>query len=687
MDGRSLDLRQVLDRVELWLLNIPPIDGVDPRAQQVIDDVQTITKLRTRAVSSLINVAFLGGFSSGKSFLIGGLQGQLEYAPITDDDGMTYDQYIGLLHSAAKATTACPASVIPVNSSIEVNASGRGFFRAKFMGEQQWLDIGNSPLPAEVAAYTTQDQRAIAQARPARYRDRTVAEIEILLADPPLPAKLYDLPGTGSPHPIHDAIANSAWADADCFLFVTQATSTLSRLDLELINRLHTHHVNSGKKVIWVMTGIDRAAMANYESRPEWKDVLEQDNAYLRENFPPAPGQIDTFVGLDGFMAVSPAWEAIGKWHCTHGEYTKGEKLIAASRMNRLRRALTDLIDAGTGYRHLVTVAVEARTLLAPHHRLLSELLQSARLPLAQLAGERDDLNRRLHSLKSALETVHEQLGYALRDHVRRVESSFRGLSEYLHRELDKQIRETDLTKEREANRVEVRKTQLLQEWVTQRGDSPVRVWDAEFQDFIHGTLASIRAALHNSVKADGLCEIPADIDLSELTVPPSQKYRTSPQDIMQKVTGFVGLGTTAVGAMAAGAGALSGPLLAAPVGVTLLAGLVYAAIRSQKGRSTALNALRQEWIEALDQDAKHFRDAYVVAATARGTGVVGRAIEILSKYRDELSRKIIFVEVRLNEPDSVDRSALVAALEPHCRVGDELLSELDKLARGRPSR
>lgn len=687
MDGRRLELRHVLDQAEKWLLNVALADGVNVAVQQVTEDVETIRKLRTRAASSLINVAFLGGFSSGKSFLIGGLQDRLEYAPVIDEDGMTFDQYIGLLHSAAKATTACPATVVPVDSSIDVDAKGRGFFRAKFVGESRWMDIGNSPMPAVVAAYTTQDQRAIAQARPAQYRDQTVAEIEILLADPPLPAKLYDLPGTGSLHPIHDEIANNAWADADCFLFVTQATSTLSRLDLELINRLYSHHANSGKKVIWVMTGIDRAAMANYEGRPEWKDALEQNNAYLRENFPAPPGQIDTFIGVDGFIPVSPAWEAVGAWHRARGEAAKGEKLIAASQMARLRRALTDLIDAGTGHRHLVTVAVEARTLLAPHHRMLSELLESARLPLARLAGERDDLSRRLKNLKAALEAVREQLEGALRDHVRRVDRGFRGLPEHLHRELDKQIRAADLTRDREANRIEVRRTQVLQEWITQRDGSPQRIWETEFKDFTDGTLTSIRAALRDTVHPDGLGEITARVDVDELTVSPSQRYRTSSQDVMRVVSGFVGLSTPLAGAVAASAGLLSGPLLALPAGVTLLAGVIYAGIRRQRSRATALSVLRQEWIDGLDQVAQDYREAFVAAAGVRGTEVIDRAIELLSERRDELSRKIILVETRLDEPENADKSALVATLEPHCRQGDLLLRGLDNLVQGRAGR
>ncbi|GAB3444943.1 hypothetical protein GCM10027436_33700 [Actinophytocola sediminis] len=599
---------------------------------------------------------------------------------MTNDENVTSDQYIGLLYSAPKATTACPAAVVPVDDSVDVDTSGKGFYRVQFTDANEWEDIGNSPIPAVVAAYTTQDARAIARGRPAAHRDRTVAEVEILLGKPELPAKLYDLPGHGSRHSIHDEIADNAWADADCFIYVTQATHGLSRVDLNLINRLHNHHVNSGKRVLWVMTGIDRAASANFDGQPEWKDAAEDNNNYLRENFPPATNQPDTFVGQEGFMPVSPAWEALGSWHIANGDEAKGKKLIAASRMRRLRRALTDIIDAGTGRQHITTIAVEARTLLAPRHQIYAELLDSARLPLDKLATERDMLARRLEHLKSAVELIRERLDDALWGHIRLVNRSFRELSNHLEAELASEIRVADLTKDKEANRIQVRKTQVLQRWVTNNG--PVQVWDAEFAGFAEGVLGAVRSALRDTDATDALGWANAQVDLDKLTVPPAQKYRSSPQDVMQKVSGFVGLSTPVAGAVAASAGVIAGPFLAIPAGVTLIAGMVYGGIKKKRSKETALDVLRQEWIDGLGEAARHYQEAFVTAAALRGDEVIDRAIELLSGRMIELSHKIMMVEKRLNEPDSTDRGDLVARLEPHCQAGAEILGELKRLSR-----
>src|SRR5262249_789330 len=115
-----------------------------------------IRGLKTRAASSLINVAFVGQFSSGKSFLIGGLQRKLAYESVIGADDMPPDQDLGLLYSAGRHTTACPVTVVPVSDESEYDASGRGFLRVKFIGSEQWEPIGNSVPPAVVAAYTTQ---------------------------------------------------------------------------------------------------------------------------------------------------------------------------------------------------------------------------------------------------------------------------------------------------------------------------------------------------------------------------------------------------------------------------------------------------------------------------------------------------------------------------------------------------
>src|SRR5712691_6801215 len=204
--GKRADLKHALDRAEKWLRELT--SGQDAQADRIpalLEDADMIRRLRTRASSALINVALLGGFSSGKSFLVSGLQRGLWLTQVSSGEGSMSDKYVALLPSAPTPTTACPASVVPVDAQSQPDATGRGFLRVRFAGSDEWDDIGNSPSPLVVAAYATQQPELI-MARSEPHWKQEAAEIEILLSQFELPAQLYDLPGYGSPNPHHEQV-------------------------------------------------------------------------------------------------------------------------------------------------------------------------------------------------------------------------------------------------------------------------------------------------------------------------------------------------------------------------------------------------------------------------------------------------------------------------------------------------
>jgi hypothetical protein len=690
IDELRHQLRRTLDRAEEWLSNEPSLDlggaveleGATLDREWLASARQTVRQLKIRASSSLINVAFVGGFSSGKSFLIGALQHKLQYEPVINKTGISSERYIGLLFSAPQETTACPATVVPVDSDAEFDASGRGFLRVRFTGAGEWENVANSPAPAVVAAYTTQDQEMIINRQTARHREQVVAEVEILLSSFALPAKLYDLPGHGSLQPVHDEISNRAWADADCFVFTTQATQTVGKADDELIRRLYDHHVNTGKPIIWVVTGIDRANVARNlsDNKVAWQETVDKDNDYLHGSFPSPYGKPNTFYGTDGFIGVSPAWEAYGEWLATreNRQEADGDNYVGASGMGRLRNMLTSLIENGTGHKHISIISREAASLISSRFGLLVELLETARIPLDRLAAENNDLRRRLNQLQDTIPNVRQQLATALQSHARNVERAFRGLPEYLHSELDDQIRTADLTKEREANRIDSRKIQMLKEWAADHG--PEHIWSEESQKFMDTALSAVRVALGDTRPVDKIGATGTRVDLDQLTIRPSERYRTGAQDIIGQVSKLLGIGTPIVTGIAAAAGLISGPILAVPVGFTLAAGLIYGLIRRNRGKSDALDLLRSAWIQSLDEAAKDYRVIFALAITARASEVIDRAAEILAERAAELSRKIILAESGLAAPDNASRKELVARLEPYCKAGEKLISELNTL-------
>src|SRR5258708_39276639 len=106
-----------------WLQDLRA--ALPDRAAELAVAILAIETLRSRKLSTMITVALLGGFSSGKTFLVSGLQGGLELTRVTTGSGSTADKYVGLLPSAPTPTTASPARIVPVDDNSILDASGR----------------------------------------------------------------------------------------------------------------------------------------------------------------------------------------------------------------------------------------------------------------------------------------------------------------------------------------------------------------------------------------------------------------------------------------------------------------------------------------------------------------------------------------------------------------------------------
>jgi hypothetical protein len=674
------DLQVALGDAERWLgamLSLADMDlGLPSTAGK---DSEAVGRLRTRAASSLINVAFLGGFSSGKSFLIGGLQGGLTLTRVKRDDGEVSDKFIGLLPSAPTPTTACPARVVPVSPSSQVDASGRGFLRVRFSDTDQWEDIEASAPPPVVAAYAMSDPDIVLSRREEHW-NRSVAEIEILVSEYSLPAKFYDLPGHGSPNPIHDQIVREAMADVDCFIYVSMASASLSDADLDLIRFLYNHHVNSGKRVVWVVTAIDRTMELGLDNRPAWTATVARNNSYLKENFTLADGRPDLgFIG-EGFIPVSPASEARGKFLINEGNENAGRRLLAESRMDALRRTLLTMIERDTGPHHIAAIASESRALLFPYQRALSERLETERLPVDQLVSQREDLGDRLRDLTLAVDTTGVRLGAMLDRRIKNARQAFGGLAPHLRESLESEILAADLRKPKQANRIEVHRTQVVREWMASP-TGPLQKWNRELEAFTGDVLTEVRTTVLASHPLSDLRSSQA-IDIDELTAPKSQRPTSDAQDVVQRAAAVVGALTPIGTGVATALGVLAGPLLLIPAGVTAAATLTYVGITYRKRKATSLDLLRREWIAELDEIASEVERLFVAAAGLAGSEIIERGIALLAGRRDQLAHSLLVVQERMDQPETATRQDLIARLDPLCRDGEELLAQLTQLSQ-----
>ncbi|MEU3353436.1 dynamin family protein [Streptomyces sp. NPDC037389] len=682
VDETRGELRDVLDRSEAWLRDaagLPEVPAEWP--EELRAEAATVKRLRTRAASTLINVALLGAFSSGKSFLLSGLQGGLELVEVQTPDGLTADKFVGLLPSSPVPTTACPATVVPVDGrQSAVDASGTGYLRVRFTdsADGEWQDVGNSPAPSVVAAYAMQDADVTNRLR--EHRGREVAEVEVLLADARLPAKFYDLPGYGSPNPVHDLIVRAAMADADCFMYVSHASRTLSERDLDLIRFLYEHYLLSGKRVVWVVTAIDSASNLDLNDVVEWKATIARNNSYLKENFTLPDGQPELgFIG-EGFIPVSPALEArAAKLEAEEAE-SPARRCRAESRMDTLRQAIEDLIRTGTGTRHIAAVAAEARVLLVPRLRVIEDRLRAERLEIDGLKELLDGHQRRLELLDRVLPELRDQLERKLQARVGRAVRPFGRLASHLHGALDATIRQTDVSKAAKAHQVEMSKAQALRTWM-EAPAGPATLWTEQFEAFKQDVAQAVEHAFGDK---DLTGRLPDSVfDVNDLSLPRRAQRTATAQDTVQRAAALVGL----VAPIAAGGtyfyGLAAAGTVFPPAGVVAgVAGMVFMGIEYRKRKLNSLQVLQEEWIGAIDTEAQAVKEQFALSAAVQGTDVIDHLSDNLAQYREQLESTRDFVRQRIANPENQVRQGLIEQLEPVDEEGRTLVEALRKLEK-----
>ena len=648
------------------------------RAIQI--DLDSVRQLDSRAGSALINVAMFGSSSSGKSFLASGLLRGLEFLRADSVDGIASDKYLGLLPFAPTPVTTCPARIIPAGEGADVDATGRGFMRVRFIdsSESEWHDIGNTPPPAVVAAYAM-EKADVTNRRP-EHMYKSVAEIEILYSGFDLPAKLYDLPGYGSSNANHEQIARRATGEADCFIFVANATRSLetSAKDLELIRFLYDLHKAAGKQVIWVLTAIDKAKDLNLENEPEWKMTLAENNAYLRQTFIRGDGMPDDgFIG-PGFIPVSPALEAQGRYYIGRNP-VQSQMLIAESNMDELRHALMALITQGTGQQHLMRMAAEASAIVIPRQRIISATLETQRLPVDQLISERSTLERRLATLDSLSAKVTEHLGGILKTRVRLTGQSFKGFSSYLHQQLDGEIRSTNLRSEKERNKLQVRKSMLTNEWLT-RSDGPVATWESQFRSFEQAALGYVHSELGRSEGISPLGD-PPPLDLIQLMESRVIQRRAAGGSTLEKTALFVTAATplSAGATWALGLAAISTVVWPAAA-ITAVGAMTFATLSAMRKSRSALEVEREELIHDIDSESTKIQQSLTDAYEAQGQVVIDNILEYMSDYRRELEQLLENIRQRIAEPQTIERLELIRGLEPLELTAQRLIASLSQM-------
>ncbi|MBM2614050.1 hypothetical protein JIG36_00585 [Actinoplanes sp. LDG1-06] len=582
-----------------------------------------LSRARSGAESSLLNVAFLGEFSSGKSFLISGLYGRLSATEDTSGRRTTFS-YEGLLPSGPEAVSACPVRVVSVPEPGE-DQGGRGRhqrresrdkpaprLRVRFAGETEWTDIGPVQSLDQVDSYVTVGSEHL---HLREHRDRPVSEAEVAVQGAPFPAVLWDLPGHSSPVPDHADIINRELAEADCYVYVTRAVRALGQADADMIRRLFREHSAHRRKVIWVLTAIDEGEAPDRRSGLlNWQKIQQVNNEYLREKFGGAGKLGESFIG-DGFIPVSPAWEAEAELRPPRESLS----LRLDSRMNGLRGALNAMIESATGASYLKDYADDLSDAMFEALRGLEGAAHARKQSDAERGHRLRAVDTELELLETGTESLLRSLQSAGSATVRSlVSQNLTGqLANRLHARLDKRIAGADLLKPDAFDRLETEQAGVIADWL-EEPDGPAERWDrsySELTDIVNKAMGDLVTRM--SATDSRRIKIPsAWIDVQELARKADREQpATERPPLLERAAGIlknlpgVGAATAVIATGAAQAAAAVGLPAAAvavltPVGAGLvLASAGYVAWRATKGR-LALREKRDDFKRTLDKTA-----------------------------------------------------------------------------------
>jgi Dynamin family len=682
LDQRRQELVAGLDRSVSWLGTLDVLRTMDAPPAQLVPattlSAARLEVLRKRAAASVLTVAMMGQFSSGKSFLLSGLQGRLTYERMREA-GSRRHRYVGLLPSSPKPTTATPARIVPINSrhtdiGDPAATHGESELFVKFVGGTSWEARGKIVNPMSVAAYAAELPEWV-ENRHDGDRARQVAEIEITIESAPLPMQLYDLPGHSSPNRVHERIIEERLQDADCFIYVTKATSTLAEPELEMMRTIYAHHKATRKPVIWVVTAIEIAAAEGLDDEPAWKTTVRENNRYLREYFTLADGQPDeAFIG-EGFIGVSPALEAQGRSYA-ETEPERADEDIAESNMHGLRDRLRRVAGSGAAERHLDALAKEAAAAITAEVSSVRALHAVEQIPFEEVDSKRAEVSQQVSHLSQVHDDVRRSTLDGLHHALARLTPRFNGpagLRTVLHNALDQKITTANLLNTKATHTLELDTLNEARTWLSSQ-DGPILEWEAAYQEAARQARNELESLFADIGILGGL-EQAAEIDADDLTIGARRPTTGPGSDPLAMTLDLASKLSPIVGSALAVAGFATSTIALPPIGAGLVLAGLYGWMRDRDKRSTVLGILRDEEIRNLDEVARRVEAWFHDQARASIDSLVAAIDAAAARERYTLTSSLRRLEQRTQERDFVQRRAFLDGLEKARHEGDDLIA------------
>jgi hypothetical protein len=669
-DGMRTVFKDQLDLAACWLTDVRDLGGLSEAqmTKLAVDDIpRDLARMKETsrlADTALLNVALLGAFSSGKSFLLSALQGHAQ--AIEGEDAMGTIEYITLLPNGPDPTTLVPTRVVPGSHDEGRDAANRLLVR--FEDSSRWQDVGVIESDEIIAAYATSRPEFV-HLRQADHVGRPVEEAKVTLGSWKLPVVFSDLPGYSAPNETPSEVIRACIEEADCFVYVTRAHRTLSDQDLDLIEVVFDHHGEPYRPVIWVITGIDESGARRAGMPENWKRVRDEDNQLLRESFAKSGSQIgDRFYG-QGFIPVAPTLEARANM-LEPDNPELAEQLRDRSGMDKLRGHLIDLIESRTGPRFLSTAAEQTIDMINARLsvlRTLQETIGRSNAELnAKLSAARFLITATDADLLERSNAIKADFADRIRDMAGR--SDARGLANHLRSVLTTQIEESDILKPRILSSLKVAHQQAISNWIALPhglGESWKTLQDQLDTD-VRRACQGIQALALSDKNVD-LPEAVTDIDINALLSrdaltdsaesTPLREALLRILKLTAKLTPVAAGGTTTLVAIATKVGVAVGVSAGAVTFMTPAGIALIVACGSYSGwklitKKSELAKARRKLINELDDHARNAVDAFVAQANVQGQAL----IDCINKYGRGIHNELIAQQdvylVALNQPE-----------------------------------
>lgn len=637
---------------------------------------RVFTVFRERANSELLSIAFFGAFSSGKSFLISGLDNRLDWFEYRGSATATVtDQYASLLPSSPRQTSNCPVAVEPLPKG----EGNEDQFWVFFEDKQSWEERFPALEPI-IQAYVTDLPNAQARRMP-RDRNRNVVKARLRIASACMNARLYDLPGIGSIGNNYDDVVREYVRQADCLVYVAWAIRPLEEKELALLRYVYDHHKATGKPVFFVLTQLDRNQDYDTSSgKVGWQDVLDANNEFLERYFHTDSGKPDRgFIG-EGFIPVSAALEAKSRG-LSLIDPPKSTMLQVHSKMSDLRQRFEEYLHTTSGPMHLAELVAELQRLLSRLGQDISARsaaestpIESARASIIALKREKSVLQQGKQELEGALAS----LGRAA------IRRAFSGsdpddLAQLIVERLKTRIETEDVLKDDVVHRLETDKATIVREWIGRDRDALVVKWDGAWNSFVEQSTGLVIKLLDTALEAHDQAMKEADnaderekADIAKVRVEDrlratfdsaSEKTLRETLEVLstawQTWSLIAGIGASGV----VSAAALAPMALIGPIGWALIA---TAAIGAGFGKWKLTERLKERR-KVLVQEIPTYSQKVVLAYQQQAQQFLemhnGHLVEILDQEITRLSDSISTLEQRLLTGEYTDRERRLGTL------------------------